>query len=210
MGLSIHPLSPSLSVVRPSQWRKYPLSRCCSVVSSSFSVCSSTSFPCKKFPKNSRRWATLSEDSRNRLILRLSQTPPKVFYIWASYKAYVATDEDLISDRNGVRSLALATWYAYIPYSPHHDLQSGRTMYAFRSVAAVMYMYELIGTSPGEEQAISTTTADWVYLTYFGYSSPMATQGEPQASAMVGCYLRNEFLQPRHQQRDPCSFSSSC
>jgi hypothetical protein len=60
-------------------------------------------------PRISKRWAGLSDDTKLRLILRLSTAPPKVHYLWASYKILYYTDEAIRLDQGNVQSSVRST-----------------------------------------------------------------------------------------------------
>jgi hypothetical protein len=64
------------------------------------------------FPK---RWnnGKLSDDTKRRLILRLSTAPPKIHYISAAYRVlldFYIDDGAIHLHRDGIQSLARSTW----------------------------------------------------------------------------------------------------
>jgi hypothetical protein len=67
-------------------------------------------FGWRYLPRISKRWAGLSDDTKLRVILRLSTAPPKVHYLWASYMVLYYTDEAIYLDRDNVQSSTKSTW----------------------------------------------------------------------------------------------------
>lgn len=63
----------------------------------------------KYISKYSNRWHNLPDSTKKVVILRLAQSPPKILYLWASWRAYWCTDEALLLDHDRARALAYTT-----------------------------------------------------------------------------------------------------
>ncbi|KAH8808999.1 hypothetical protein F5884DRAFT_390225 [Xylogone sp. PMI_703] len=121
-------------------------------------------------PQYSKRFQGLSWDTQRRLIIRLSTAPPKVFYLYVSFRLPFYSNEAIYLNQDDIQSWIRSTWL----------------------LGSFMYGYELIKTFPPTLNDI-IHHAGWIALTYFAYSSPMATEG-PTNIPMIWCMATCSFF----------------